>query len=143
VPLVDSLLAAIVREDGESLVLHVGERPIVVAAGGPVEVASATLTLQAMDALLTELLHPESLQALAEYGAVETELPPSAIASGEPFTVVAARGGDDIWIELRRRRSGAPQLGAPETPLAAPAQTVATLMARPEQGPPAPEPAEE
>ena len=140
-PLVDSLLAAIVREDGESLVLHVGERPIVVAAGGPVEVASATLTLQAMDALLTELLHPESLQALAEYGAVETELPPSAIASGEPFTVVAARGGDDIWIELRRRRSGAPQLGAPETPLAAPAQTVATLMARPEQGPPAAEPA--
>ena len=44
-PLVDSLLAAIVREDGESLVLHVGERPIVVTARGPVEVASATLTL--------------------------------------------------------------------------------------------------
>ena len=139
-PLVDSLLAAIVREDGESLVLHVGERPIVVTASGPVEVATATLTLQAMDALLTELLHPESLQALAEYGAVETELPPSAIASGDPFTVVAARGGDDIWIELRRRRAGAPQLGTPETPLAAPAQTVATLMARPEQGPSAPEP---
>ena len=29
VHLVDSLLAAIVREDGESLVLHVGERPVV------------------------------------------------------------------------------------------------------------------
>ena len=103
-PLVDSLLAAIVREDGESLVLHVGERPIVVAARGPLEVASATLTLQAMDALLTDLLRPESLQALAEYGAVEAELPPSPVAPGEQFTVVAARGGDDIWIELRRRR---------------------------------------
>jgi len=67
VPLVDSLLAAIVREDGESLVLHVGERPIVVAAGGPVEVASATLTLQAMDALLTELGYDSSHDADARW----------------------------------------------------------------------------
>ena len=109
-PFLDSLLAAIVREDGESLVLHVGERPIVVAARGPLEVTSAALTLEAMDGLLRDLLPQESLHALAEYGAVESELPPSALAPGEQFTVVAARGGDDIWIELRRHRLG-PSLG--------------------------------
>jgi twitching motility protein PilT len=141
VPLVDSLLAAIVREDGESLVLHVGERPIVVSPRGPLEAATATLTLQAMDSLLSELLRPDSLQALAEYGAVEAELPPSSVAPGEQFTVVAARGGDDIWIELRRRRTAPPQLSPGEPPLAAPAQTVATLMARPEPPPPMSEPA--
>lgn len=110
--LVDSFLAAIVREDGESLVLHVGERPVVVAPRGPTEIASAAMTLEAMDALLLELLPADSRHALAEFGAVEAELPSSAILPDERFTVVAARGGDDIWIEIRRRRpagSAAPQ----------------------------------
>src|SRR5882724_10866187 len=103
VHLVDSLLATIVREDGESLVLHVGERPIVVAARGPMEVASAPMTLESMDGLLGDLLKADSQQALAEFGAVETELAASPLAPGEQFSVVAARGGDDIWIELRRK----------------------------------------
>jgi twitching motility protein PilT len=129
VHLVDSLLAAIVREDGESLVLHVGERPIVVAARGPLEVASAAMTLDSMDALLGEILKPDSKQALAEFGAVEIELPASPLAPGEQFTVVAARGGDDIWIELRRKRlaSSRPQERAA---VAAPAEIVAALTSR-------------
>lgn len=139
--LVDSLLAAIVREDGESLVLHVGERPIVVAARGPMEVASSPMTLESMDSLLGELLKPDSQQALAEFGAVESELGASAIVPGEQFTVVAARGGDDIWIELRRRRPAAPR--PPQERSAVPASTeiVAALTSRP--GPPVsiPEPA--
>ena len=130
--LVDSLLAAIVREDGESLVLHVGERPIVVAARGPMEVASAAMTLESMDGLLADLLRPEAQQALAEFGAVEAELPPSPLAAGEQFTVVAARGGDDIWIELRRKRPGAARLNGDEPAPQSAAQTVATLTARPE-----------
>ena len=129
--LVDSLLSAIVREDGESLVLHVGERPIVVAARGPLEVASAPMTLESMDGLLTDLLKPESHRALAEYGAVETELAPSPLAPGEQFTVVAARGGDDIWIELRRKRPTLARPGAGEPAMPAPAQAVAALTARP------------
>ncbi len=38
-PLVDSLLTAIVRSDGDALVLHVGEKPYVVAATGSVELS--------------------------------------------------------------------------------------------------------
>ena len=102
--LVESLLAAIIREDGESLVLHVGERPVVVSVRGPREVTQAPMTLEGMVALLSELLPADAEHALAEYGAVESELQPSTSAPGERFTVVAARGGDDVWIELRRKR---------------------------------------
>ncbi len=116
--LVDSLLAAIVREDGESLVLHVGERPVVVASRGPAEIASGIMTLESMDALLLDLLPPDSRQALAEFGAVEAELPSSALVPDERFTAVAARGGDDIWIEIRRRRG--PGGAAPQRPSEAP-----------------------
>lgn len=116
--LVESFLAAIVREDGESLVLHVGERPVVVAPRGPIEIASGVMTLEAMDSLLLELLPADSRHALEEFGAVEAELPPSAMLPDERFAVVAARGGDDIWIEIRRRRpvGGA----APQRPSEAP-----------------------
>ena len=112
VHLVDSLLAAIVREDGESLVLHVGERPVVVSSRGPSEIASSTMTLESMDGLLADLLRPEARKALAEFGAVEADVAPSTLVADERFTVVAAQGGDDIWIEIRRRRptaSAAPQ----------------------------------
>ena len=136
--LVDSLLAAIVREDGESLVLHVGERPIVVSPRGPSEIASAAMTLESMDALLAEVLTSGAQDALAEFGAVEAELAPSAAAVDECFTVVAARGGDDIWIEIRRRRTAshgaAPALNPSPTlvpnPPAAPEPTVVLPMAR-------------
>jgi twitching motility protein PilT len=98
------------------------------------EVASAAMTLESMDSLLAELLKPDSQQALAEFGAVETELAPSALAPGEQFTVVAARGGDDIWIELRRKR---PAVARAQDRAAVPASTeiVAALTSRP--GPPA------
>jgi twitching motility protein PilT len=117
VPLVDSFLAAIVRDDGESLVLHVGERPAVVTARGPKEIASSAMSLESMDALLNELLSFDSRQALTEFGAVEAELPPSTLVPDERFTVVAARGGDDIWIEIRRRKVAG---GAPQRPSEAP-----------------------
>ncbi len=110
--LVDSLLAAIIREDGESLVLHVGERPVVVSSRGPSEIASSPMTLESMDGLLADLLPSEARQALAEFGAVEADVAPSSLVPDERFSVVAARGGDDIWIEIRRRRptaNAAPQ----------------------------------
>lgn len=116
--LVDSLLASIVREDGESLVLHVGERPVVVSSRGPSEIASSPMTLESMDGLLADLLKSDARHALAEFGAVEADVAPSSLVPDERFTVVAARGGDDIWIEIRRRRPAAG--AAPQRPSEAP-----------------------
>ena len=102
--LVDSLLTAIVRADGDALVLHTGERPYVVAPSGQSELASRVLTLEAMTGMLGELLPAEARHALDDCGAVQHDLAPTAVSEGERFTVVAARGGDDIWIEIRRHR---------------------------------------
>ena len=54
--------------------------------------------------LLAQVLSPDALRSLREMGAVEHELVGSPAAGADRFTVVAARGGDDIWIEVRRHR---------------------------------------
>ena len=120
-PLVDSLLTAIVRSDGDALVLHVGEKPYVVAATGSVELSRQGLGLGAMEGLLAQLLSADALRGLREMGAVEHELGASPAAGADRFTVVAARGGDDIWIEVRRHRRVRPPtpvaVAAPAAPI--------------------------
>src|SRR5258706_510161 len=101
--LVPSLLQAIVRVDGEALVMHAGDKPYVVSPTGQVELASKGLALEAVNGIVSQLLPVELQQALDEFGAVQYELPAAAEFPGEQFTVVAARGGDDVWIEIRRR----------------------------------------
>ena len=120
-PLVDSLLTAIVRSDGDALVLHVGEKPYVVAATGSVELSRQGLGLGAMEGLLAQLLSAEALRSLREMGAVEHELAAIPAAGADRFTVVAARGGNDIWIEVRRHRRMRPptpvSVAAPAAPM--------------------------
>jgi len=99
---VPSLLQAIVRVDGEALVMHAGDKPYVVSPTGQVELANRGLTLEAVNGVVNQLLPVELQQALQEFGAVQYELPPSD-ASAERFTVVAARGAEDVWLEVRRR----------------------------------------
>ena len=115
VSLLTSLLTAIVRADGDALVLHSGERPYVVAPGGNTQIASRPLTLDALHSMITELLPEAARHSLDEYGAVQHEFVHAEFTGGETFAVVAARGGDDIWIEIRRHRSGpAPDAEKPE-----------------------------
>ncbi len=64
--LVESLLTAIVRADGDALVLHVGERPYVVAASGQVELSTRTLTLEAISGILGQLISPAAEKSLEE-----------------------------------------------------------------------------
>jgi twitching motility protein PilT len=113
VPLVNSLLTAIVRANGDALVLHAGERPYVVAPAGQLELASRALTLEAVKGMLNELLPVQARQTLDEIGAVQHDLGFPAFAPGQSFSVVAARGGDDIWIEIRRHITAAPPIEEP------------------------------
>ncbi len=103
--------------------MHVGEKPYVVTssasmyayrgplAWGHVELSSRVLTTDTVAGMLEQLLPSDQLKALVEYGAIEYDLPHEA--SGDLFTVVAARGGDDVWLELRRTPVS---LGTMETP---------------------------
>ena len=102
--LVPSLLQAILKVDGEALVMHAGEKPYVVAPAGQIELASRGLTLDAVNGIVGQLLPTELQRALDEFGAVQYELPAAPEFPRQHFTVVAARGGDDLWVEIRRRR---------------------------------------
>jgi hypothetical protein len=102
--LVPSLLQAIVYVDGEALVMHAGDTPYVVAPTGQIELASRSLTLEAVAGIVAQLLPVASQHALDEFGAVQYELPMQPEFPNEHFTIVAARGGDDVWAEIRRRR---------------------------------------
>ncbi|MSO34860.1 MAG: hypothetical protein EXQ50_12710 [Acidobacteria bacterium] len=93
-----------VRADGDALVLYVGERPYVVVGTGTLDLSTQILNLEAMTGMLQQLLPSAAQDSLEEFGAVEHRLPSH---NADAFTVVAARGGDDIWIEIRRRRSAA------------------------------------
>jgi len=113
VTLLESLLDAIVRLEGDALVMHVGEKPYVVTtsssmnayrgplAWGQVELSSRVLTSEAVLSMVGQIIPPDQRQALDDLGAIEHEIaPPPGIA--DRFSIVAARGGDDIWLELRR-----------------------------------------
>ncbi len=115
-----------IRADGDALVMHVGERPYVVVGNGTLDLSTQILNLDAMTGMLQQLLPATAQDSLQEFGAVEHRLPPK---DSDAFTVVAARGGDDIWIEIRRRRqspAAAPVAAtAPPAPVAiAPAPVV-------------------
>ena len=102
--LVASLLQAIVGVDGDALVIHAGDKPYVVAPGGQIELASRGLTLEAVNGIVSQLLPADALSSLEEFGAIQQELAALPEFPGESFTVVAARGGDDVWVEIRRRK---------------------------------------
>src|SRR4029079_8142502 len=90
VTLLESLLNAIIRLEGDALVMHVGEKPYVVttsAAMGPyrgplgwgqVELSTKILPAEAVFAILNQILPTEKRQELDTLGAVDHELPSPA-----------------------------------------------------------------
>jgi hypothetical protein len=93
-----------VQLDGEALVMHVGDKPYVVSPNGQVDLATRGLALDAVVGIVNQLLPMELQRTLDEFGAAQYDLPPLREFPGEHFTIVAARGGDDVWAEIRRRR---------------------------------------
>jgi twitching motility protein PilT len=146
VSLVESLLGAIIRLDGDSLVLHTGEKPYVVTsssamnafrgpvAWGQVELSTRLLSSDAVTSMLQQLLTGEQLRVLEELGAVENEIPERE--DRPAFRVIAARGGDDIWVEIRPVRPPA-EVAEPAPPPPAEA-TVPPVIETPPSAEPAP-----
>src|SRR3954451_8270224 len=136
--LVPSLLQAIVRVDGEAMVMHAGDKPYVVSPTGQVELASRGLTLDAVNGIVGQLLPAEIQNALEEFGAIQYELPALPEFPSEHFTVVAARGGDDVWVEIRRRRAPDEDRVPEDMFPAAPAPAAVAVVAAPAAPPPPP-----
>jgi twitching motility protein PilT len=100
--LVPSLLQAIVLMDGEALVLHVGDKPYVIAENGQVSLSNAPMSTEAIAEVIDELLPDDARGVLEDVGATQCVLPSNPLFPSERFSVVAARGGDDVWLEIRR-----------------------------------------
>jgi len=136
---IESLVAAVLKENGDGLVMHVGERPYVLSANGSSNLSERTLTVDAMKGVLDDLLSPAEQETLDDIGAVERDIT-SKDAPADKFLLVAARGGDDIWIELRRQRAVVPRPKPPEPApqdVAPPPARQASPAVQPQ--PPAPE----
>src|SRR5262245_19190324 len=103
--LVPSLLQAIIRVDGEALVMHVGDKPYVISPSGQVDLATRGLTFEAVNGIVAQLLSAHALKALEDVGATQFELAELTEFPGEHFMVTAARGGDVVWAEIRRRQT--------------------------------------
>ena len=132
--LVPALLRAIVLIDGEALVLHVGDKPYVLSSAGQVDLAPRGLTYDAVTSVIAELLPADPQRALQDLGAAQHELTELPEFPGEHFSVVAARGGDDVWVEIRRRHHGAGDKARNE------ASAASVASARPSDRGPAPAP---
>src|SRR3954462_886995 len=93
--------------------MHVGEKPYVVTTTsamsefrgpllwGQVDLSSRVLTSEAVLGLLGQILPVGQRQALEELGAIEHVI--DAPERHARFSVIAARAGDEVWVEMRRR----------------------------------------
>jgi len=135
--LLDSLIAAVLKADGDGLVMHVGERPYVLTPAGAANLSDRPMGVEAMNNVLADLLTVEDGFTLRELGAVERDVTIET-APGERFRLVAARTGDDIWVEFQRTRR-TPDTGA-TVRMPVTAVPVVPPMGGPATLPPAPRP---
>src|SRR5262249_13940475 len=96
--LMPSLCAALERAGGQRLVMRAGDRPHVLAGDRRHDVATALLSINAVEALVDQILSGESRRILAEKGSVEEAL--STPAFPHPLVARAERIGEDFCVEL-------------------------------------------
>jgi Tfp pilus assembly pilus retraction ATPase PilT len=109
--LMPSLCAALERAGGERLVMRAGERPHVLAGDRRHDVASAILSVNAVEALAEQILSSEGRHELCDRGAVVEMI--QAGSFPHPLMAKAERVGDEFSIELIVQKS-APVSSEPE-----------------------------
>ncbi len=118
--LMPSLCAALERAGGDRLVMRAGERPHVLAGERRHDVASAVLSVNAVEALAEQILSSAGRHELAANGSVSEAV--TSTSFPRPLTARAERVGDDFCIELivSMVPVEAPAPIVEETPVAAP-----------------------
>ena len=96
--LMPSLCAALERAGGDRLVMRAGERPHVLAGERRHDVASAVLSVNAVEALAEQILSSAARHELAANGSVSE--PVTSTSFPRPLTARAERVGEDFCIEL-------------------------------------------
>ncbi len=128
--LMPSLCAALERVGGERLVMRAGERPHVLAGDRRHDVASAILSVNAVEALAEQILSSDGRRELREKGTTS-----ETIQSGSfphPLMAKAERVGDEFSIELVVQKAIEESAPSEPEPVAA---DVAPVLPEPEPEP--------
>ena len=96
--LMPSLCAALERVGGERLVMRAGERPHVLAGDRRHDVASAILSVNAVEALAEQILSNDGRRELREKGSVAETIQTASFP--HPLMAKAERVGDEVSVEL-------------------------------------------
>lgn len=96
-----SLLMAMDAAHGRSIVLHVGDVPYITTDEDTLPFGSQSLQLAAALTILQELLPAEHLSEISQAGATSCSITLQE-TPGRVYNIIAARGGDDVWIEIVR-----------------------------------------
>jgi CheY-like chemotaxis protein len=115
-PTVNSLLRAIVKLDGEALVLQVGKIPHIVRLNGNVEIGSRPLPADVIADVTGGVLPAASLALLRTFGTAVHKLAADQEFNLDRF-VVTATGRGDLSLVIRRERI--PAVAAPDSPASA------------------------
>ena len=111
--LMPSLCAALERVGGERLVMRAGERPHVLAGDRRHDVASAILSVNAVEALAEQILSSDGRRELREKGTAAETI--QAASFPHPLMAKAERVGDEFSIELIvQKPAAAPAPSEPE-----------------------------
>jgi Tfp pilus assembly pilus retraction ATPase PilT len=126
--LMPSLCAALERAGGERLVMRAGERPHVLAGERRHDVASAVLSVNAVEALAEQILSSGARHELTTNGTASEPVHSSSFP--HPLMARAERVGDDFCIELIVSKSveAPPAPHEPETS-AVPSETESSYAA--------------
>jgi CheY-like chemotaxis protein len=111
-----ALLTALVRTDGDVLVLRVGERPFVRRAGVDLEVGTRPLPAGVVCAAFDALFPRAARTALVETGRARCEVPSADDFPGERFAAYAAQK-TVLSVEIRRRRTQTARAVAASSPV--------------------------
>src|SRR5688572_5904801 len=114
--LMPSLCAALERVGGERLVMRAGERPHVLAGDRRHDVASAILSVNAVEALAEQILSSDGRRELREKGTASETI--QAASFPHPLIAKAERVGEEFSIELVVHKPGADPAASEPEPVA-------------------------
>jgi hypothetical protein len=102
---VTALVQALMKADGDVIVLDSGSAPYVTANGGAIPIETGLSALVDVEGLIAELLPAEQRASLERLGALSYDLPPLPSWSADPLTLVVVRLAASLWVEIGRTRT--------------------------------------
>jgi hypothetical protein len=104
------LFRALVELDGDAAVMHIGQKPYLVAPAGAIEIGDCWLTAAAVETLIVEILPDSARDVLRVQGAAHANCFITEGLPGASFTATATRTQGAIGLEIHRlRRPGEPR----------------------------------